>query len=72
MKKKPAKGHQRYAASIPGDRGNYHWSVAFDISTNGYLGVTQDADGVTSRVLLSPKQAAALMMFLHPRRRVPR
>lgn len=56
-------GETKYSDKIPGDRGNYKWSVQLDL-TDGYLGITQfDGDEVKERVLLSPKQVEALLDF---------
>ncbi len=53
-----------YSRRIPGQRQNYGWAVRFD-ETEGSLGIQQyDEDGDSAaRVLLSPKQVEALMVF---------
>jgi hypothetical protein len=54
-----------YSDEIPGARGNYGWSVMYDL-TGGYLGITQMTDDgkVKDRVLLSPKQVQEMTRFL--------
>lgn len=53
-----------YSDKVEGSNGNYHWPCKFDI-TNGYLGITSYEDeGSVERVLLSPKQVAALIRFV--------
>lgn len=54
-----------YSDKIGGDRGNYNWAAGFDLSDNGYLGITQtDGGKVKDRVLLSPKQVKELTAFV--------
>ncbi len=52
-----------YSDKIPGDPDNFNWEVRFDKSREGYVGITQYDDEL-SRVLLSPRQVAALRKFL--------
>lgn len=54
-----------YGDMIKGDRRNYNWASRFDLTEDGYLGITQ-FDGVTvkDRVLLSPKQVKELAAFI--------
>jgi hypothetical protein len=53
-----------YSNDVKGDCGNYGWPVNFDI-TDGYVGINQvREDGESDRVLLSPKQVAALAKFV--------
>ena len=56
-----------YSPRLPGDRGNYGWSVTLDHTDDGYVGITQTQDGTTSRVLLSPQQVRSLRVFLRRR-----
>jgi hypothetical protein len=54
----------RYSDKIDGDKGSYHWSVTFDL-TSGHLGITQiEGDKVKDRVLLCPKQVKELLAFV--------
>lgn len=54
----------KYSKKFPGDRGNYGWSVQFDITGRGYVGITQyNGDEVKDRVLLSPEQFKQLTVF---------
>lgn len=58
------KGRTLYSERVRGDRGNYGWTVRFDMS-GGYLGITQmEGDAVTDRVLLSPAQVRELLDFV--------
>ena len=52
-----------YSLKIEGTRGNYDWSVQFDI-TNGFVGIDQITDGEIDRVLLSPTQVKELIAFV--------
>jgi len=58
------KGITRYSDKVPGSRGNYGLAVRFD-KTDGYVGITQFGRNVNTvdRILLSPKQFAALVEF---------
>lgn len=59
-----------YSDEIAGERGNYKWSVRYDVTDNGYLGITQkDGTEVKDRVLLSPKQVDELLAFAKGRRK---
>lgn len=54
-----------YSDKIPGNARNHKFTQKFDISGDGYLGITQTDDGsVTDRVLLNPAQVKALLAFL--------
>lgn len=58
----------KYSKKVEGNRGNYNWPVRFDITGNGYLGITQfEGDTVKDHVLLSPKQVHKLMVFAKKR-----
>ena len=52
-----------YSSMIAGDEGNYHRGVRFD-STTGYIGVDQKTERGVERVLLSPRQARALVRWI--------
>jgi hypothetical protein len=63
-----ARGDTTYSDEVPGARGNYGWPATFDL-TDGYLGITQfEGDTVKDRVLLSPRQVAALVAFVSKRK----
>ena len=68
-----------YSDKIPGEHGNYGWSVRFDntgpadyIHEPGYIGIIQyDEHGnLKERVLLSPDQMEALIKFRYKLRKV--
>jgi hypothetical protein len=52
-----------YSEKFKGDKGNYGWPVSFDV-TDGYIGISQTGDTETERVLLSPSQVKAMLLFL--------
>jgi len=53
-----------YSKTFKGDRGNYGWSVSFDVQDR-YVGINQIGnEKVTERVLLSPSQYKALLRFM--------
>lgn len=55
----------RYSPEFPGEHGNYRWTVRFDMTDSGYVGVTQkDGLDIKDRVLLSPKQVKELTSFI--------
>jgi len=55
-----------YSAKIPGVRGNYGWPIRFDLSNDGFLGITQfDGEAVKDRILLSPRQVKELLTFVN-------
>lgn len=57
-----------YSEMIEGDRGNYGWQARYDISTSGYLGISQFESGkAKERVLLSPEQVSELKSFIRGR-----
>jgi hypothetical protein len=57
-----------YSETIPGDVGNHHRAVRYDV-TSGYVGITVlEGDEVPDRVLLSPAQLKALQAFLRQER----
>lgn len=57
-------GITRYSKIIPGSRGNYGWTVRYDL-LDGYLGITQVEGGeIKDRILLSGKQVKALLDFV--------
>lgn len=57
-----------YSEIVDGARGNYGWKARFDVSPNGYVGITQfDGDTCKDRVLLSPKQVRTLINFIDRR-----
>jgi hypothetical protein len=63
-------GMTKYSKPVLGDAGNYRWPVTFDCNEDGYLGINQDKDRVTTdRVLLSPSQVEALRAFIRRRPR---
>lgn len=60
----------KYSEKITGERRNYNWAVRFDITGNGFVGITQyDGDTVKDRVLLSPDQVAKLSRFVSSAKR---
>lgn len=55
-----------YSERVKGERANHGHTCRFDVM-DGFVGITQfegDTDQVTDRVLLSPRQWAALVAFL--------
>lgn len=53
----------RYSEIIKGVPRNFNWSVRYDLTADGFLGITQfDGDKVTDRVLLSPNQVDQLII----------
>jgi hypothetical protein len=42
MTKREAPNEIKYSRKIPGDKGNWDWPAQFDISSDGYLGISQD------------------------------
>lgn len=59
-----------YSDEIKGERRNYNWSVGFDWTTGGFLGITQkDGADVKDRVLLSPEQVKELTAFIDANKR---
>lgn len=54
-----------YSVRIEGDKRNHQFPVQFD-ATDGYIGIEQfDGESrVQDRVLLTPKQAEALVKFI--------
>jgi hypothetical protein len=65
-----ARGDTTYSDEVPGERMNYDWAVRFD-KTDGFIGITQyDEHGkLKDRVLLSPDQLKALVVFARARQR---
>lgn len=58
-------GDTVYSERISGERGNYGWSVRFDMTDTGFLGISQfDGEQVKDRVLLSPDQVSKLSRFV--------
>lgn len=55
----------RYSDRFEGDAGNGRLDAAYDLSGNGYLGISQ-TDG--ERVLLTPDQVKRLLAFLRESR----
>ena len=59
----------RNSRKIPGAKGNYYWPVRFDWHADGRIGISQGHDkpwsGHTERVLLSPKEARELVIFIN-------
>jgi hypothetical protein len=55
----------RYSIRVKGNKSNYFLDAQFDLTSDGYLGITQDKD----RVLLTPDQIATLVKFLGSRAR---
>jgi hypothetical protein len=54
-----------YSKNILGNWRNYKWSVRFDITTDGFLGITQfDGPILKDRVLMTPAQVQKLLKFL--------
>jgi hypothetical protein len=54
-----------YSERIPGEPGNHHFAVRFDLTTGGYVGISQyEGEGLTDRVLLSPTQVRVLVAFV--------
>ena len=56
----------RYSEKIPGNRGNFHLTVRFDKTKDGYVGITQypsSKDDRMERVLLTKAQFLALVKF---------
>lgn len=61
----------RYGAVIQGNPANHKRAVRFDYSPRGYIGITAyEVDGsVDDRVLLTPQQMKALIVFAKSRGR---
>lgn len=56
-----------YSDRFAGDKRNHNLPVRFDMTTGGYLGITQwdsDSTKVRDRVLLSPEQVEHLMVWV--------
>lgn len=56
-------GKTEYSTEIPGSDQNHNISVRFDL-TDGCLGITQVKQIEVERILLSPRQVRALILFL--------
>lgn len=62
------KGITEYSKKIPGAPGNFQWPVNFDL-TDGFLGIDQEHPSAgDERVLLCPRQVAALLEFLREKK----
>jgi hypothetical protein len=61
----------KYSEQIKGDKRNYNWPVRFDMTTGGFLGISQleGLDTVRDRVLLSPNQVKELVAFIKSHQR---
>jgi hypothetical protein len=57
----------KYSQKIAGAKGNYDWSVRFDKTGDGFVGISQfDGERIKDRILLSPQQMRALAAFAAP------